>query len=47
VDGEEVDARPDLLVGERALVLVAGRAGPLRIEADDVEVEGVRVQGVA
>ena len=47
VDGQEVDARPDPLVRERALVLVARRAGPLGVDADDVEVERVRVARVA
>jgi hypothetical protein len=47
VHRQEVDARPDVLLGEREPVLVAGRAGTLRVDAHDVQVMGVRVAQVA
>ena len=43
VHGQEVDARPDPLLAESLLVLVPRRPGPLRVDADDVEVERVGV----
>src|SRR5262249_3675393 len=43
VYGQEVDRGADVLLGERALVFVAGRAGAFRVDPDDVEVVGVRV----
>ena len=47
VHGQEVDARRDPLLRERALVLVARSARERRIDPDDVEVERVRVARVA
>jgi hypothetical protein len=47
VHGEEVDARADVLLGERPLVGVAVGAGPLLVDPDDVEVERVAVARVA
>ena len=45
--GQEVDARADVLLGQRALVGVAVGAGSLRIDPDDVQVERVPVARVA
>ncbi len=47
VDRQEVDARRDVLLGEAPLVLVARAAGPLGVDADDVEVVRVGVALVA
>ena len=43
VDGEEVDARRDLFVGEGALVVVAGGARAVWIDADGVQMQGMGV----
>ena len=45
--GEEVDARPDPGLVEEPLVLVARAARPLRVDADDVQVQRVDVARVA
>ena len=42
-----MDARRDVLLGEERGVVVARPAGLLGVDADDVEVEGVHVAGVA
>ena len=46
VHGEEVDARPDVLLVEGALVGVAVGAGALGVDADDVKVQRVAVARV-
>ena len=47
VDGEEVDARRDPLVGEGALVVVAGRARGVGSDADGVQMQGMGVARIA
>ena len=43
VDGQEVDARPDVLGRQGLLVLVARGSGPLGVDPYDVEVHGVEI----
>jgi hypothetical protein len=47
VHREEVDARADLLLGQQALVVVARPARRRGVDADDIEVERVRVARIA
>src|SRR5205823_9609810 len=47
VHREEVDACGDPLLSKRSLVVVARRAGPRRVDADDVQVVGMRIARVA